>query len=289
MKAFTNLGEGNSYYLLSGNLLGLFNITTKNFSSWSLSSPDPCEGLETCTEPWWKGRWSGQEVLENAVQQRSSDANFPLAFTTATEWAVDDTLGCMEKNPLRYGDVDSDGVKELAVILSNSFVLFSTTLHKTIFAVMWDVPDWLSREKTVNEVYEVTNKPDYPQYASAMMYSTNNGISNAYRGYAKLYFGDFNRDGVFDIVVWRKLYESRLQNDPVSGFLFKGNTFVHYSLIDGSYKKQKTKPEDVTGWLNMAQLTWQKGYPSKSECPGQEGQLIPEMHDPLLNDPEVLQ
>ena len=34
---------------------------------------------------------------------------------------------------------------------------------------------------------------------------------------------------------------------------------------------------------------WQKGYPTLSEYPGEEGQPIPEMHDPLLNDPEVLQ
>jgi hypothetical protein len=44
----------------------------------------------------------------------------------------------------------------------------------------------------------------------------------------------------------------------------------------------------VKGWLTAKQLTWKKGYPSKSECAGQEGQFIPEMHDVLLNDPDVL-
>jgi hypothetical protein len=50
------------------------------------------------------------------------------------------------------------------------------------------------------------------------------------------------------------------------------------------------KEQPVKGWLTSNNLTWwKKGYPSKSECAGQEGQFIPEMHDPLLNDPEVMQ
>jgi hypothetical protein len=47
------------------------------------------------------------------------------------------------------------------------------------------------------------------------------------------------------------------------------------------------------GWverlLTLYNLTWSKGYPSKSECAVEEEQLIPETHDTLLNDPEVLQ
>ena len=46
--------------------------------------------------------------------------------------------------------------------------------------------------------------------------------------------------------------------------------------------------QNVNGWLAAKQLSWQQGFPSRSECPGQEGQLIPELHDPLLNDPDVL-
>jgi hypothetical protein len=60
-------------------------------------------------------------------------------------------------------------------------------------------------------------------------------------------------------------------------------------VTTGEYQKQPTDSATVKNWLTTRHLTWQKGYPSRSECPGQEGQLIPEMHDPLLNDAEVMQ
>ena len=72
------------------------------------------------------------------------------------------------------------------------------------------------------------------------------------------------------------------------GFAKKDELLVHYALVDGEYKKQSTSATTIKGWLAARQLTWQKGFPSKSECPGAEGKLIPELHDPLLNDLDVL-
>ena len=86
-----------------------------------------------------------------------------------------------------------------------------------------------------------------------------------------------------NIILWRKYFESLKQGDAK-----KDELFVHYSLVDGEYKKQPTAAETIKGWLAAKQLSWQQGFPSRSECPGQEGQLIPELHDPLLNDPDVL-
>lgn len=84
------------------------------------------------------------------------------------------------------------------------------------------------------------------------------------------------------------MYRSNLIKEPVAGFTKLSDVYVHYKLTDGEYKKQTTEQRVIKGWLDAKNLTWQKGYPSKSECPGKEGQLIPEMHDPLLNDPDVL-
>ncbi len=91
-----------------------------------------------------------------------------------------------------------------------------------------------------------------------------------------------------DILVWRKVYKSNLLKDPIAGFAKLSDTYIHHKLINGEYKKQPTEQSVIKGWLEAKNLTWQKGYPSKSECPGQEGKLIPEMHDPLLNDPDML-
>jgi len=68
-----------------------------------------------------------------------------------------------------------------------------------------------------------------------------------------------------------------------------GHYFAHYRLYIGQHKKQEVDEATMQNWLSTQQLTWQKGYPSKSESTGEENQLIPEMHDPLLNDPDLLQ
>jgi hypothetical protein len=90
--------------------------------------------------------------------------------------------------------------------------------------------------------------------------------------------------------VWRKLYLSKLLSEPVAGFDKVSDTYYHYERkVTGEYElKTDTAPETIQGWLTAKNQTWQSGFPSKSECAGQEGQLIPEMHDPLLNDPDVL-
>ncbi|AJQ92856.1 hypothetical protein [Gynuella sunshinyii] len=112
--------------------------------------------------------------------------------------------------------------------------------------------------------------------------------SQGYRSIAKLYVNDFDKDGHSDILVWRKMYESRLVGELLSGFKLNSQLYGHYALIDGEYHLQQTDEATIQGWLSANELTWQKGYPSSSECQGHEGELIPEMHDPLLNDPDVL-
>ena len=104
-----------------------------------------------------------------------------------------------------------------------------------------------------------------------------------------MYIDDFNGDEREDIIVWRKRYVSNNIENPVIGFHLDKQVFNHYGLVDGQYILQDTPEATIRSWLATNNLTWQSGFPSHSECPGQEGQLIPEMHDPLLNDPDVLQ
>ena len=288
---FTNLGSGDVYFALYSNMeIRQFNITTNQYlGAWPLGHYVCAnEDRRDCNTPWWEGRWSSDEALERELQDRINGSRYPVRYFYSG--AVPKiTPGCMGKNPLRYGDIDGDGVNELVIVLIDALIIFSTTSNQTIFSMMWNVNDWLSSEETLDEVYDGDVEPDYPQYASKFLVGSNNGFAEAYRGYAKIYVDDFDNDSRADIVVWRKLYESRALNDPINGFIPKGNTFVHYELIDGEYKIQETEQSDIEGWLSTKQLTWQKGYPNLSECPGQTDQHIPEMIDPLLNDPEVLQ
>jgi hypothetical protein len=120
------------------------------------------------------------------------------------------------------------------------------------------------------------------------------------RGYAKIYFGDFDNDSNPDVLVWRKAYKSRSKKDEVVGFEALRQEWSHFERdlkvqeeseqgITGEYLPQQTDEATIRKWLSENELTWKKGYPSASECEGEDGQLILEMHDPLLNDPEVLE
>lgn len=140
------------------------------------------------------------------------------------------------------------------------------------------------------EYYKISGDGTRPtaQYASLLHYE-NNSFAIGLRAYAKLYFGDFDKDGSPDILAWRKAYRSNPGTNPVKGFTKIEENLQHFKRSStGEYLPQDTSPEIIQNWLSAKNLTWQKGFPSKSECAGEEGRLIPEMHDPLLNDPDVL-
>jgi hypothetical protein len=110
--------------------------------------------------------------------------------------------------------------------------------------------------------------------------------------YAKVYFspdleGDQNGP---NFLVWRKRYQSREADDPVNGFELTDESLDYYERQEDGVYARSDRPEEISRqWLAERDLTWAKGYPNYSECEDEEGQLIPEMHDPLLNDPEVLE
>jgi len=208
------------------------------------------------------------------------------------------THGCFDLQPLRYGDINQDGQAEIIVMKDGNISISSTTKRAEIFNANWfmndDIvinndPGTVIPEPTPEQLAAIPeNAPQFGAYSNLLKYMEDQNLP-AWRSFAKLYFGEFDGDSAHDILMWRKLYESRLMSDPVKGFYKKGELYIHYKLIDGVYKKQLTESSVIQGWLTAKNLTWQKGYPSKSECPGQTDQLIPEMHDPLLNDPDVLQ
>ncbi|MEY8199048.1 MAG: hypothetical protein RPS47_07400 [Colwellia sp.] len=298
---FMEDGKTDLYSLSSKPALYLTNFETREvLGNWPLT-------------PWansvrMKGEgitWRVRPALIAVKGGEYTEINNPevQVLGTSKQYKIDGynpSIGCLNQAPLRYGDVDNNASNELVLFLNNDFVVFSPALQKIIFATNVSnsdelkperVADWFLDEATVN-----------PQFVADS--GTNNLIKAALpatRSFAKIYLGDFNNDGKKDIIVWRKLYESNLKTNPVLGFGKVADLLVHYSLVDGEYQIQSNKPpvdgefendsaqrETLKGWLTTKNLTWQSGFPTKSECAGQEGQLIPEMHDALLNDPDVL-
>ena len=261
-------------------------------------------------------RKEGRIVLENWPLTRwEYHLSYIERIDRLNEYSVNDIgyvsgiknpLGCLEDTPLKYGDVHNNGSNVLVLTLGNDLIIFSPQYERIVFSASLDLFDWMSENET-RYLYEDEQgnyeKPDgEPQFASAIFNTRRLHRENivGYRGYAKVYEGDFDKDGSVDLLVWQKVYESKLESDNLRGFDKIRNGFYHFERdldaqaetdagITGEYLPQDTDEADIKTWLADNDLTWSQGYPSVSECPGEEGQLIPEMHDPLLNDPEVLQ
>src|SRR5690554_4997766 len=211
-------------------------------------------------------------------------------------------VGCLNKTPLRYGKISNQPEQEflLALLFNKQLIFFSPQYQRTVFATYYDASDAYTKKESdeLKEDYGSRFMEKDAQFISRIYYGAHNIGMPGHRIYSKIYTNDFNKDGNTDILVWTKYYKSNKSTEP-SGFTLLRNEFTHYSRdltaqlkseagITGEYLPQETSPQTIQNWLSAKNLTWQKGFPSKSECAGEEGKLILEMHDPLLNDPGVL-
>lgn len=206
--------------------------------------------------------------------------------------------GCLNQSPLRYGDIESDGEKEIVLYLNGELVVFSPAYERIVFASFIQADDWFNDPTWKGKISPSELDGKTYQYQSAQMLY--NGISTpAYLHYGKLFTGDIDSDGNPDIIVWSKTYVSN-EDSKDKGFKLVKNDLKHYERdlttqkrlengVTGEYLPQITTDIVIESWLRDKELSWQKGYPSESECEGMGGKLIPEMHAPLLNDPDVLQ
>ncbi len=284
--AYTNMDSGDIWYELE-NDLKIYGVNASNsqfVGGWPVT--DYSEQVQMKgEEKTYRVRRTDigyEEIPDPTAQMINATPNYFLSPMFAQ------SLGCYNQSPLRYSDVNGDNQSELLVFLNNDIVVFSPQLQKTIYSFNLNNKDELTEEQV--ELEFPSPHEDIPQFVSQ------HGLSGkfrqavpAIRAFAKVFFDDVNQDNAPDVIVWRKLYESNLKTNPTLGFSKLGDLFVHYQLVNGEYKLQSSEQADIQGWLTSKNLTWQKGFPSTSECAGQEGQLIPEMHDPLLNDPDVLQ
>jgi hypothetical protein len=280
--AFYLSGDGRKLYSISDSMkIYLTDFETKTYAKhWSLV------------------RWPYESIEETIVDLFDV---YLGKFDASYDTYVSQPIGCVNETPLRYGDIEDDGINELVLFLGGDLVVFSPETNNIVFSNIISTDNWDSPSETVQyfEDFGGEGHADIPQYQWKGVSDLREPVP-ALRGYGKIYQGDIDEDGNADIVVWRKLYRSYWRKDAENGFEFLSNTFYHFERdltaqaesaagITGEYLPQDTPEADIQKWLAENNLTWSKGYPSKSECPGEEGQLILEMHDPLLNDPEVLQ
>jgi hypothetical protein len=302
LSSYIPLGAEQPKYVLSRALvLGSIDESSKTvLGNWPLTP-----WSQTIQMKGEGSNWQTRHLVVNALAGNTAEVKDPETMTLATYQydlpSFKTFTGCLADSPLRYGDIDQNSEKELVLFLDSDLVVFSPSQQKVIFATRFAISDELAPEDVAGW-FDGGLEPPSSQYVASSGFG--DGLRAAFpatRSFAKIFAGDFDNNGKPDILVWRKLYQSRLKTDPLLGFKFEGELFAHYQLEGGEYQIQfSNPPEDgefetdpvqqaqIKGWLENKNLTWQKGFPTKSECAGQEGQLIPEMHDALLNDPVVL-
>jgi len=247
--------------------------------------------------PWPLTRWPHTHVIPE-VQDAYNDIGINSAPDEPNVNKNNPGAGCLNETPLRYGTLHELGSDDplLVLFLNDQMMFFSPQYDRVVLSVYYDGSDWLTKEAGDSTRANYQGDTD-AQYISNLYTGVDVGRPG-YRAYSKLYIADFDNDTHLDILVWRKVYQSNKKGEQ-EGFTLLRNEWDHFERnleaqansdtgVTGEYLPQNTEEDIIRGWLTENDLTWQKGYPSKSECPGEEGELIPEMHDPLLNDPDVL-
>lgn len=279
-----------SFFVVEGSN-ELFSISAKNNLYLTNLKDDAILGY------WPLARWPAlrliPEILADHREVGASQWKEQIEYTSRKPFA-----GCMNQNPLRYGDVEDDGASELVLTLNGELIIFSPDYQRTVFSAFYDADDWYRDEmENVSLKSSLVKGESYQHLSEHLLY---NGYSHkAHRVYTKLYINDYDQDGNSDVVTWQKVYASN-KVDETAGFHLIRNEFRHFKRdlkaqeesdngITGEYLPQETDEATIRQWLAENELTWRKGYPSTSECEGKGGQLIFEMHDPLLNDPDVLE
>lgn len=307
----SNSSLGNPAYILGHKLDNLIPTTKGHFVSYTSITDDEMYYILTSINELHLINYQSKQYLGNWPLTRTpDDQTAPIIefFESNTREGAeeydlqvgnynDPALGCLWDTPLRYGDIDQDAINELVLLLGYDrsdkinrqldIVIFSPQQQKVIFSsrlVREDIGR-LTAEDFLNYTGQI-NLGQLPRISTS---DTSTGLGNsAVRAYSKLFIADMDDSGKKDIIVWRKRYKSRSLADTVQGYELQKELLTHYELDNGMYVAQPTEELTIKEWLTEKNLTWQKGYPNQSECAGQENQLIPEMHDPLLNDPDVL-
>src|SRR5690606_5827437 len=115
--AFAQVLNDGTYYALKANMrIANFNLSSKQYHD-EVSIGAHCMANSSCGSAWWDGRWSSEEALEvEVIGTYHSGMGWADLLSEPT-----DLMGCMQRTPLRYGDINQDEKAELVILLTNGY------------------------------------------------------------------------------------------------------------------------------------------------------------------------
>jgi hypothetical protein len=246
----------NKFFTLSGSGKGIGSYDKKSTKSpvgWGISR--------------WPQELKNKDVAD--MYQIFSDPDFAQDYSyspyqsTNPNFKQPPVRGCLSEIPLRYGDVDNNKTDELMLLLGHKdqvldFVLFNPDQEKISFSarvIMSDIDDYHGTDS---------------QYQYTSNFNMSKGEYAGTQTFAKVFMGEFDGfESSKDIIVWRKHYKTLKHSASDKGFKLESQNYQFYTLKDGEYKLQISLEAQIEQWMSANNLTWQSGFPSKSECAGQ--------------------
>lgn len=222
-----------------------------------------------------------------------------------------EVYGCLQGYPTTLADINGDDIEDLifiggsgalylpdeqitantqlALFLGKDFEkeLLSINLHEEDFYFYFHRSGskyQVSRDKVGSVIKDLSHPKEFIR-------GTPDNVRPGYRTFAKVYFGDFDKDSVQSILVWRRYYLSRKKSDPVKGFEFDREEFELYDFKGGVAKAVGINDKQGHSILDNHQLDWNDGFPSQSKCSNNDGKYPKIMdygHPELsINDPVI--
>ena len=228
------------------------------------------------------------DLLEYDLVNRLIDSGNEGSFLGESKF------GCLNNPPLNAYDLDEDGVDEIIAFSLEDIFIFSQKYQKVIFNTKLFFEDSLGDVGSTSYLKDAGEQAQLPQYASAIAASDIQPyIEPALTGFAKIFVGDFDQSGKFQIIVWRKLYISKLRGDDSLGFRILTNTYQYFieeksAERISAFRLQDTEEDFIINLLDSSSLSWQQGFPTNSRCHDVTNTHIPQSHSILLNDEDVL-
>lgn len=193
-----------------------------------------------------------------------------------------DSYGCINSKSVFTADINLDTDYEYFVLEGGGKQNSNFIQDKFILSVFdGSSTELIAREEVLfTNLNKLTEIPKDGFFRYQVKNRVNQSDSTpAESRYAKFFFSDFDKDGLNNLIVWRKIFISRKVSDGVGDNFAYMNALDTFTLYEESHNGQAWVKEEVSSqvaqeYLRLFNMSWSDGYPNKNLCSGSEDEVI---------------